>query len=853
MEKELRINLTSAFDSKGIDNAKRSFSELERESLRAVSSQKSIGSSSSDAARSVDNLSDRIGFMGHAYVGFQTIVAGSSTLISMTKSAIQQADTWNLLDGRLKLVTDSTSELVFVQNALFNISQESRTGYAENADLYARIARATQELNKTQYENLDVTEAISKSFIISGSSAESAKAAVIQLGQGFASGTLRGEELNSVLEQAPRLAEAIAKGMGVTVGQLKNMGAEGKLTAEKVFEAILNQKNAIEQEFGEMPVTVGQSLATLTNQIGKTIHEFDKMHGVTAGIGSGISDLTKLLAENGDKIGDYAGYVGDAVAILLVWKVGTIAFNGIQAAYSAYLATSTITTTSYSLATNMATTSVARLSIAQTAAVASTRALALAAANPITATIIFAAVLTAGFQSARNFIEGDKVDPRGSAALRAAIAKTKELSSIEAQARSVGKNYNELSETLNRQIGQRATLVKSGVDTKYIDAAIAKTKTALKDTQKVAKDFYSIVGGEQPNIPKPKPNAIPLSGDKPKTGKSPKVSQAEKDAKELAAMEQRMLEENINRGIKRFEEEIKAQEKFDHDIAQGQLTAITNRTLAHQDGVLKIEAAERALSMKMLDISGDWYTAESVRIGEQYNELEAAGVEKLRLQQFLSDSMAALDKEQIEKLKNDTIKLNTVFEDAFKSMEDSMVNMFMTGKFEAEDFFNTIIEGMIRMQIRNSITQPLTTAIGGMDFGAMFSGMFAAYDGGIIPTYAVGGYTGDGGKYEPKGVVHGGEYVIPQWMVQKSPALIGSLESTRKRGYADGGFVGSALSSASAPAMPVTINIENKSGTAISAENTDVRFDGKGVIVGIVVDAITRDVGGMRSAIRGVR
>lgn len=357
--------------------------------------------------------------------------------------------------------------------------------------------------------------------------------------------------------------------------------------------------------------------------------------------------------------------------------------------------------------------------------------------------------------------------------------------------------------------------------------------------------------------------------DKSKTGKSPKVTQAEKDAKELSAMEQRMFDERMNDAIKRFEEEIKAQEKLDHDIAQGQLSTISRRTIAHQDGVLKIEAAERALSMKMLDISGDWYTAESVRIGDQYNELEAAGVEKLRLQQFLSDSMAALDKEQIEKLKNDTIKLNTVFEDAFKSMEDSMVSMFMTGKFSAEDFFNTVIEGIIRMQIRNSITQPLTQAIGGVNFGEMFSGMFGnssttvnavatsgaynAWDGGMIPQYAIGGYTGDGGKYEPKGVVHGGEYVIPKWMVQKSPDLIGSLESTRKRGYADGGLVGSSLSGTSAPSMPVTINIENKSGTPISAESVTPQFDGKSMVINVVIDAITRNSGGMRDVVRSVR
>lgn len=392
----------------------------------------------------------------------------------------------------------------------------------------------------------------------------------------------------------------------------------------------------------------------------------------------------------------------------------------------------------------------------------------------------------------------------------------------------------------------------------------AASLEAQKYTKNVSETYSTLAGlkskFKSTNKPFEKQTFTPFELEdfsKPKTGKSPKVSQAEKDAKELAAMEQRMLEENIDRGIRRFEEELKAQKKFDHDIAQGQLSAISQRTLAHQDGVLKIEAAERSLSMKMLDISGDWYTAESVRIGEQYNELEAAGVEKLRLQQWLSDSMSALDKERIEKLKNDTIKLNTVFEDAFKSMEDSMVNMFMTGKFSAEDFFNTVIEGMIRMQIRNSITQPLMTAIGGIDF----STMFAAYDGGMIPYYsggavnnfAYGGYTGDGGKYEPKGVVHGGEYVIPQWMVQKSPALIGSLESTRKRGYADGGFVGSALSSASAPSMPVTINIENKSGTAISAENADVKFDGKGMIVNVVLDMFDRNVGNIHGRVKAVR
>lgn len=367
MEKELRINLTSIFDSKGIDKAKRSFSELERESLRTASSQRSISTASSDAARSVDTLSERVGFMGHAYVGFQAVLAGSSFMSDMTKSAINQADTWNLLEGRLRLVTDSSRQLASVQGSLFDISQESRTGYEQNADLYARIARATQDLNKTQYENLDVTEAISKSFIVSGAASESAKAAVIQLGQGFASGTLRGEELNSVLEQAPRLAEAIADGMGVSVGKLKDMGAEGKLTAEKVYEAIRTQKDAIEKEFDQMPKTVAQSLVVLQNQIGLSISEFDKMHGVTASIGNAITNVSNIIKDHGNEIGNYVGYVGNAVSAILVWKLTSEA-----TAYAIRLQTSaTEVSTVATVANSAANTRAAISAIGHSGAVAS--------------------------------------------------------------------------------------------------------------------------------------------------------------------------------------------------------------------------------------------------------------------------------------------------------------------------------------------------------------------------------------------------------------------------------------------------------------------------------------------------
>jgi tape measure domain-containing protein len=214
------------------------------------------------------------------------------------REAIQYADTMKLIEGRLSLVTSSASELTKVQKELFDISQRSRVGFADTADLYARMARSTEALGYTSEQLLGITETISKSFIVSGSSAQAANAAIVQLGQGFASGTLRGEELNSVMEQSPRLAQAIADGMDVTIGQLRQLGADGKLTAETVMNALSSQGDAIRKEFAQMPQTVGQSVTQIGNSVMVLVGEFDKAAGSTDELSGGLSNFSKLIDEN---------------------------------------------------------------------------------------------------------------------------------------------------------------------------------------------------------------------------------------------------------------------------------------------------------------------------------------------------------------------------------------------------------------------------------------------------------------------------------------------------------------------------------------------------------------------------
>jgi tape measure domain-containing protein len=228
----------------------------------------------------------------------------NSTVVDTAKSFIQTADHMTNVTNRLSLVTKSTEDLINAQKELFNVAQNARVDLGETIDLYARIARSTQSLNISQKELIGITDTISKTLIISGGSAESMNAALIQLGQGFASGTLRGEELNSILEQTPRLAEAIANGMGITIGQLRDYGKEGKLSSEAIITALKNQASVVGREFDQMSMTVSQSQTKVANSFSTMIANIDNATGITDDLAKSISDLSKSIDTNMDDIVD---------------------------------------------------------------------------------------------------------------------------------------------------------------------------------------------------------------------------------------------------------------------------------------------------------------------------------------------------------------------------------------------------------------------------------------------------------------------------------------------------------------------------------------------------------------------
>lgn len=245
------------------------------------------------------------------------------------RSIINAADQMTNLASRLSLVTRSTEELAAAQEGVFEIAQRTRSGLAETADLYFRIANSGKELGLSQERVLRLTESINKAVQISGVSAEAANAGLIQFSQGLASGALRGDELRSVLEQIPGLADAIAAGMGVSRTKLRELGEQGKLTAEAILGALEKQGAILDEKFAKFPITVGGAMTKVRNSVLKLIGDLSKSTGVVSDLANSISkfadylsspeflgaaiEWTTILVEGFKSIGDAFSETGDFI------------------------------------------------------------------------------------------------------------------------------------------------------------------------------------------------------------------------------------------------------------------------------------------------------------------------------------------------------------------------------------------------------------------------------------------------------------------------------------------------------------------------------------------------------------
>ncbi|MCC3681112.1 tape measure protein, partial [Staphylococcus epidermidis] len=197
-----------------------------------------------------------------------------------------------MMEARLKLATGSQDEFNRAQQELTRIAGATATPMESLVTLYGRISRPLKEAGRSQEDILKVTEAVATAFRVSGASAAEAENGVVQFAQALGSGALRGDEFNSVAEQAPRLMQALADGIGVPVGALKELASQGKLTADVVTNALVGQLPKLQRELAAFGDTVGSEVVQIQDVLNKGIGQAD-----TGPLIDALQELKKTLQD----------------------------------------------------------------------------------------------------------------------------------------------------------------------------------------------------------------------------------------------------------------------------------------------------------------------------------------------------------------------------------------------------------------------------------------------------------------------------------------------------------------------------------------------------------------------------
>lgn len=208
----------------------------------------------------------------------------------------RQADAYTNIQNKLRLVTRDSQNLARVNDELFASANRSRQGYEDTVTLFQKLALGTRALGVSQQDLLGVTESVNQAITLSGANTAQAQAAMMQFGQALAGGVMRAEEFNSIVENTPRLAQALADGIaGGSLGRLRQMVNDGQVSSAEVFRALQGQAGALRAEFEQMSPTIAGSFTVLQNNLLKFIGDLDQATGASAALARGILFLSNHL------------------------------------------------------------------------------------------------------------------------------------------------------------------------------------------------------------------------------------------------------------------------------------------------------------------------------------------------------------------------------------------------------------------------------------------------------------------------------------------------------------------------------------------------------------------------------
>lgn len=368
----IQSSMDSSFDTSPIEEARRAAEQAALEMVQLgndidqnTNHQENFNRSVRSGGSDVDALTQKIMGVAGAYLSVQTV-----------SKAFDLSDTITNTTARLDMMNDGLQTTEQLQQMIFQSAQNSRGSYQDSADAVAKMGIMAQDAFNSNAELVAFVEQLNKQFTIAGTSQEGISSAMLQLTQAMSSGVLRGEELNSVFEQAPTIIQSIADYLDVPIGSIRDMASEGLISSEIVKNALLSSAEETNAKFEQMPMTWGQVFTSMKNQalmafqpVLMKINELannQQFQVLAQNAVSALSTIAVYLLQIMEFAGTVASFFIDNWSVIepiVMGIVGAIALynaalligKGIAIASAAAEAIHTMATTSWSVATFAAT------------------------------------------------------------------------------------------------------------------------------------------------------------------------------------------------------------------------------------------------------------------------------------------------------------------------------------------------------------------------------------------------------------------------------------------------------------------------------------------------------------------
>ncbi|OTG88970.1 tape measure protein [Acinetobacter sp. ANC 3813] len=296
---------------KEVQQADQAFSDFHQEVGRANTRLSETNTSAQSAQKGIDGAK----FAVNALVGAMAAIGVGLGVRELAETA----DAYTNLSARINIATSDGGNFTQAMAGVHQTALMTNTSLDATAGLFTKVNDVGKQMGMTQQQSLDLVKTINMAVQTGGGSAQASEAAIVQLTQALQSGVLRGDEFNSIMEQAPGISSALAKSLGVTTGELRKMAENGELSAEKVVKALQSQSAAIEADYAKFPTTIGNALQRISTQWQILIGKMDQANGASATVAQWLvmlADNMGIVETLLNDIGSGFVWVGDQLSFI---------------------------------------------------------------------------------------------------------------------------------------------------------------------------------------------------------------------------------------------------------------------------------------------------------------------------------------------------------------------------------------------------------------------------------------------------------------------------------------------------------------------------------------------------------